>query len=240
MDDFRAHDPSSLRKTAWDNPVFIGLEQAIHEQRLPPGTRLAEGELSEIYGVSRTIVRSALQALAHSHLVSIQPNRGARVAQPSPQEAREVFEARELIEARVAREAARNASKADIARLRLHSDREHEALEGADHGRALQLSGMFHIEIAKISGQSTLLAFVEQLVARSALIIALYSRRDRIRCDSGSHTRLIDALAAHDPGEAEMLMRSHLMDIHSNLFFEEDRRKDSALREMLTQGVIGR
>lgn len=233
MDDFREHDLSETRRNAWDNPVFMGVEQAIHEQRLPPGTRLAESDLTEIYGVSRTIVRSALQALAHSKLVLITPNKGARVAKPSPREAREVFEARELIEARVAREAARNATKADIKRLRAHCVDEHRALDEADHGRALHLSGLFHIEIAKISGQATLLAFVEQLISRSALIIALYSNRTRIRCDSGCHEKLVDVLADHQPDEAEALMRSHLTDIHSNLHFEDDKRHLGALREML-------
>lgn len=233
MNDFADDTHSETRKSASDNPVFAGLERAVHEQRLPPGTRLAEGELSDIYGVSRTIVRSALQALSHSHLVSIKPNRGARVAKPSPREAREVFEARELIEPRVARDAARNATKADIQRLRSHCDQEHQAMEDGDIGRALQLSGAFHMEIAKISAQLTLHAFVEQLVARSALIIALYSRRERIRCDSGSHEKLIDALADHNPDEAEALMRSHLMDIYTSLYFEDDQRKKSALRDLL-------
>lgn len=236
MDDFREHYLSETRRNAWDNPVFIGVEQAIHEHRLPPGTRLAEGELSEIYGVSRTIVRSALQALAHSHLVLITPNKGARVAKPSPREAREIFEARELIEAQVAREAACNATKADIERLRAHCVDEHRALDDADHGRALHLSGVFHVEIARISGHATFLAYVEELISRSALIIALYSTRTRIRCDSGCHKKLVDALADHKPDEAEALMRSHLMDIHSNLHFEDDLRHIRALRDILTPG----
>ena len=232
MDGSSRHERDRRPAEAGANPVLLGVERAIHEQRLPPGTRLAESELSEIYGVSRTIVRSALQALAHSQLVTIKPNSGARVARPSPEEAREVFEARELIEARVAREAARKAEAADIARLRAHCDTEHEALAAGEHGRALQLSGAFHLEVARISGHGTLASFVEQLVARSALIIALYSRRERVRCDNRSHKRLIDAIAAGDADEAEALMRSHLVDIHGCLAFDgEDRQL--ALREML-------
>ena len=215
------------------NPVMTGLERAIHEHRLPPGTRLAEAELCEIYGVSRTIVRAGLQSLTHSQLVTLVPNRGARVAKPTPVDAQEVFEARELIEPRTAREAARRATPADIDLLVRHIRDEHEALHAREYGRSLRLSGLFHIEIARISGQKTLLGFVDQLVSRSALIIALYWRRERARCDSQSHERLIDAIANGKPDEAETLMRAHLLDIHSALHFGQDDEDPRALRDML-------
>lgn len=79
-----AFDAARDRHDSRANPVSIGLERAIHEHRLPPGTRLAESELCEIVGVSRTIVRAGLQALTHSQLVTLVPNRGARVAKPTP------------------------------------------------------------------------------------------------------------------------------------------------------------
>jgi len=106
------------------------------------------------------------------------------VAKPSPQEAQEVFEARELVEPRTAHEAARRATAQDITRLRHHSAAEHAALMAKDHGKALRLSGLFHTEIARIAAQQTLQEFIERLVARSALIIALYWRRESARCDS--------------------------------------------------------
>lgn len=215
------------------NPVFVGVERALHEHRLPPGTRLAEVELCEIFGVSRTIVRAGLQELTHAQLVTVTPNRGARVAKPTPSEAQQVFEARELIEPRTAREAARHCTAHDIELLRRHSAAEHDALHRQDHGSALRLSGKFHTEIARISGQRTLLGFVEQLVARSALIIALYWQREHARCDSVTHTRLVDALAQGHADEAEELMRSHLVDIHSALQFDEDGSGERALRDML-------
>ena len=227
------HLISEVESEAPTNPVASGLERAIHEQRLPPGTRLAEAELCEIYGVSRTIVRAGLQALTHSHLVTLVPNRGARVAQPTPADAREVFEARELIEPRTAREAARKATRTDVELLLKHNTEEHKSLEAREYGRSLRLSGLFHTEIARISGQKTLLGFVEQLVARSALIIALYWHRERARCDSQCHMKLIDAIAAGNPDEAETLMRSHLIDIHSALDFGET-NSERSLKELLS------
>jgi DNA-binding GntR family transcriptional regulator len=215
------------------NPVFAGVEQAILEQRIPPGMRLAENDLAEFYGVSRTIVRSGLQGLAQAHLVTLRPNRGASVANPTPREAREVFEARELLEPRSAREAALRAKPKDIADLRRHALAEHDAMQSNASGRALRLSGLFHVKIANIANQRTIAEFIESLVARSSLIIALYWTKSTTRCDEGCHNALINALERNDPDEAEQLMRSHLLDIHSALQFGPAETETKSLKDML-------
>jgi DNA-binding GntR family transcriptional regulator len=166
----------------------------------------------------------------------LRPNRGASVAEPDPVEAREVFEARELIEPRTAREAARRATAGDVARLLQHCDAENAAVATNEYGRALWLSGAFHVEIARIAGQRTLLEFVDQLVARSALIIALYWRRELARCDSQCHRTLAAAIARNDEDEAEALMRSHLVDIHSALHFPDQEAASRSLRDLLAIG----
>lgn len=150
-----------------------------------------------------------------------------------PADAQEVFEARKLIEPRTAREAARHATPGDIEILRRHCAEEHKALEAREYGRSLRLSGLFHSEIARISGQKTLLGFVDQLVSRSALIIAPYWRRDRARCDSHCHERLMDTIAHGKPDEAETLIHSHLVDIHTGLHFGDVQDGPRALRDLL-------
>ena len=67
------------------------LRSAIVSHQLEPGMRLAEDELARIYDVSRTVVRSALQALIHEQLVTHIPNKGVTISKPSRFEAREVF-----------------------------------------------------------------------------------------------------------------------------------------------------
>lgn len=214
--------------------VSHALALAIHEHRIAPGTKLGEDEIGEIYDVSRTVVRAALQSLAHIQLVEIQRNKGAFVAQPSLREAREVFEARALLEPRTAGSAATRATPRDIDILKQHIAQEHAALKDGDRGRALNLSGLFHIEMARIADQDTIRRFIETLIARSSLIIALYWRRESALCESHAHHALVDAIAQADVKNAEELMHSHLVDLNSALDLRDRPTPSRSLRELLT------
>lgn len=228
----KTKNPASPRSGA-STAVSDGMALAIHEHRLAPGTKLGEDEIGEIFGVSRTVVRAALQTLAHQQLVRIERHRGAFVAKPSFREAREVFEARALLEPRTARSAAERAIAADVERLREHIRAEHEALDRNDIGRALHLSGLFHIEISRIADQDTIARFIETLIARSSLIIALYWRRESALCESHAHHTLLDAMAANDGNRAEEVMQSHLVDLLSALDLRERKAPPLNLREAL-------
>lgn len=219
---------------AWNaDTLSADLAHAIHEHRLAPGTKLGEDEISEIYSVSRTIVRAGLQTLAHLKLVELKRNRGAFVAQPTVREAREVFEARSLLEPRTAHSAAQRMTPADITALQAHIDAEHAALAAGDVGRALFLSGQFHIEIARVADQETIAAFVAELVSRSSLVIALYWQRRTALCESHAHHALMTAFAKKDGALAEELMKNHLLDLLTSLDLSNKNSLPGSLKEAL-------
>ena len=225
---------AKIETTVWTgDAVAADLERAIHEHRLPPGTKLGEDDLGDAYGISRTIVRAALLALSHRHLVELKRNRGAFVAQPSVREAREVFEARALLEPRTARSAAQRMTDADLAILRDNIRQEHAALDASESGRALFLSGRFHVEIARIADQTTIETFISELISRSSLIIALYWRRRAALCETQAHHALLDAFAQRDGDAAEQLMKSHLLDLVASLDLRNVTQPPTSLREAL-------
>ncbi|MFK7838415.1 MAG: GntR family transcriptional regulator [Sulfitobacter sp.] len=226
---------STPPEPATSDSIAQALSLAIHQHKIAPGTKLGEDELAEIYGVSRTVVRASLQTLAHIKLVNIRRNKGASVASPSIKEAHEVFEARELLEPRTARSAAMHATPADITLLERHISDEHKALDAADPGRALYLSGLFHTEIARIAQQTTIAGFIDTLIARSSLIIALYWRRESALCEKHAHHALVQALSQKDEQQAEDLMRSHLVDLHSALDLRERNGRTQSLKDALSQ-----
>jgi DNA-binding GntR family transcriptional regulator len=213
--------------------IYDDLKSAILAHNIAPGTKLPEDELGEVYSVSRTLVRAALQALAHDRLVQLEPNRGAFVAKPTKREAREVFEARAIIEPRVAAMAAAIAKPSDIKVLRKHLDEEHRAIRDGRQGDAVMLSARFHEGIAEIAGQTILTEFVRSLCSRSALIISLYSRRTDTFCESHAHHALVDAIAANSELDASELMTSHLVDLLSGIDVSESAGPQRKLSEIL-------
>ncbi|MBT9385026.1 GntR family transcriptional regulator [Pseudooceanicola sp. CBS1P-1] len=206
--------------------VAEDLTAAIHGRRIAPGTKLNEDEVGAVFGVSRTVARAALQALAHRQLVELRRNRGAYVARPSAREAREVFEARLLLEPPLARRAADRMTGADLDRLRSHLSPDATSASGP----GARLSGDYHAEIARIAGQQTLTEILLQLIARSSLILSLYWRRSEAA--GMSHAGLQRAFEARDADRAEAEMSRHLGDLVADLDLDGGRVPQS-LREAL-------
>ena len=190
---------------------------AVMEQRLPPGTKLPEDQLAAHFAVSRTLVRNALRALAQDGIVVLARNRGASVASPGPQEARDLFEARRVIEAATTAHAAARATAQGLDALAATLAEGRAALDRGDRGRAIRLSGQFHIDIAAMAGQAVLAGLLSDLVARSSLVIALYGHRGRSDCGDHDHQRLVEALRAADAPRAVALMTCHLDAIAADL-----------------------
>ncbi|MEJ5022684.1 GntR family transcriptional regulator [Ochrobactrum vermis] len=214
-------------------PVYNGLRDAVVSHRLLPGTKLPEDELATIYSVSRAFVRAALQALAHDRLVRLEPNRGAFVAEPSREEAREVFEARLLIEPEVASLAAKVIKPKQVRQLRQHLHDEHEALHAGRDSEAIMLSALFHTHLAEISGHSILAGFVGDLLPRSSLIISLYWERRETTCQCDAHHALVDAIEKHKSGEAAVLMKTHILDLLAGLNLERVDKEQKRLSDIL-------
>lgn len=203
------------------------------EQRLPPGTKLPEDQLAAHFAVSRTLVRNALRALAQDGIVVLARNRGASVASPGPQEARDLFEARRVIEAATTARAAIGAAAEDLATLAATMAEGRAALARGDRGRAIRLSGQFHIDIAAIARQTVLAGLLADLVARSSLVIALYGHRGRSDCGDHDHALLIDAMRDRDGPAAVALMTQHLDDIEADLDLERAVRAPRPLSQLL-------
>ena len=84
-----------------EEDVLREIEQAVLDHRLPPGTKLKEVQLANLYGVKRGLIRKVLARLAYSRLVDQTPNRGATVARPSVQEGQDLFATRRVLESAI-------------------------------------------------------------------------------------------------------------------------------------------
>jgi DNA-binding GntR family transcriptional regulator len=208
-----------------DQEMYERMISAVLDQRLPPGTKLVEDKLATAFGVSRTRIRPVLVRLANEQVVTLVPNRGATVAQPSAQEAREVFEVRRLIEPTLLAQFITKAGWADLQVLHRCIEEEEAARKAGDLRRAIRLAGDFHLEIAERSGHQTLGRILRELVSRTSLILMAYGpplgpeREDATACGCREHRTLLDAIGRRDAAEAGLRMREHLTRLESQLRF---------------------
>ncbi|MEE5132297.1 GntR family transcriptional regulator [Pseudomonas alliivorans] len=209
-----------------DDIVYAHIFDAILEQRLAPGTRLSEEALGEIFGVSRTIIRRALSRLGHEGVVLLRPNRGAVVASPSVEEARQVFFARRMVEKAIAELAVEHATATQLARLRQMVSDERDSFARGDRGAGIRLSGEFHLQLAVAARNAPLISFQRSLVSQTSLIIAQYETGNRTHCSYDEHNQLIDAIEARDAALAVELMMHHMDHIDSKLNLDEDASSD--------------
>lgn len=119
--------------------IYRALRHAIIEQALEPGAKLPEDAIGERFGVSRTLVRHALGQLAAEGLVELRRNRGAAVAKPSWDEARDIFEVRRGLERLVVLRLAGQLTREQVARLNDHVDNE-EAARGTNEPSYTQIA----------------------------------------------------------------------------------------------------
>ncbi|HZV94118.1 MAG TPA: GntR family transcriptional regulator [Caldimonas sp.] len=190
---------------------------AIVERRLMPGTKLAEQKIADIFRVSRTLVRQALNQLSRDQLVTLERGRGARVARPSVDEARQVFEVRRVLEAAMIRRAAHELTGPQVKELRAHLKAEQAAVGRLDISGRTRLLADFHVVIAGMLGNQVLAAMLSELVSRSSLIALMYQSADSAGHSLDEHVAIVDAVEQRDARTAARLMAAHLAHVEEDL-----------------------
>ena len=197
--------------------VYDAIYAAVIDHRLPPGARLREEELAQTFAVSRTLVRQALHRLAQDGIVQLRPNRGAQVPEPTRQEGAHVFDARRVVECEVMRRLAGQLDRSQLAALRRLVDAEERATAAGDHREAIRLSGAFHVELARQSGNPLFVRIIEELLPPTSLLMALYKAPGEPMCVAHSHRALLSRLEGESAAAAATEMRRHLNEIERSL-----------------------
>ena len=161
-----------------DTRLYQAIFDGVLNHRLTPGTKLPEPELCQLFGVGRAVVRRVLERLAHEGIVALRPNKGAVIAEPTPDETREIFEARRSLERVLVEFAVQRASARDIDALRRQLADEHEAMHRFDQPSWARLASDFHLRIAGLAGNSILQRYLSELVSRCSLIVGVYEPRE--------------------------------------------------------------
>ena len=197
--------------------IVDSITEAIVERRLMPGTKLAEQKIADIFDCSRTLVRQALNQLSRDRLVTLEPARGAFVARPSVDEARQVFEVRTWLEQAMVSQLAGRITPEQVAALRRHLVDERDAVNRTDVPGRTRLLGDFHIVLAKMLGNDVLVHLLGDLLTRSSLISLMYQSSHSAEHSLEEHVAIVDALEQRNPRAAVKLTAEHLESVERNL-----------------------
>ena len=200
--------------------IVKALTKAIVEHRLLPGSKLVEQKLADHFGVSRTLVRQALLQLSQHQLVSLEPARGAFVAAPSVDEARQVFAVRKMLETEMVRAFIQVVDDNKIANLREHVAQERIAIEQEDAPGRTELLGDFHVRMAELMENEVLAQLLSQLISRCSLITLMYQTSSAAATSNDDHVQIVNALADKNETLAVQLMQEHLHNVEKNLTFD--------------------
>jgi DNA-binding GntR family transcriptional regulator len=215
-----AHNANSAPKLApagATERIVDSITTAIVERRLMPGTKLSEQKIADIFKVSRTLVRQALNQLSRDRLVTLEPARGAFVAMPSVDEARQVFEVRAMIESAMVRQLCTRITDRQISALRAHLRDESAAVARTDVSGRTRMLADFHVVLARLLGNEVLAQLLSDLLSRSSLIALMYQSSHSAAHSQDEHVQIVDALEKRDARAAVKLMEHHLAAVEKNL-----------------------
>jgi len=207
--------PAAAAGTATER-VYQGIYRAVLERRLVAGAWLREEELAASFGVSRTVVRQALQRLAQHQVVDLIHNRGARVPLPELADAEHVFEARRVAECEIARRLGGRLAPAQLAALRALVAEEERAVAAGDTPRAVRLSGEFHQALARAHGNPVLVRLLESLLPTTSVLMSRFAAGGLQPCVAHRHVEVLLALE-RGGSEAAAEMKRHLAELQRAL-----------------------
>lgn len=202
--------------------VYEILKEMILRGELRSGQKLAQDELAETLGVSRTPLLSALYKLDNEMLVESIPRRGFVVRRLTPDEFVHVYDLRLRLEPLGAAEAATEASQEEIDELAKISAAFDELSTTDREGEIKVMDYRLHMQIMSMSRN-----FVLHNIVSSFNLVLVSNMEGLLKAPQRSaeqHRAIIRAIESRDSRRAEQAMHFHLEESREEIL----RRKEDA------------
>jgi DNA-binding GntR family transcriptional regulator len=196
------------------------LQAEIALGNLLPGSRVKVNDLAVAWKVSPTPLREAVQRLAARGVLTMAPQRGARVASVSPGEARELYDLRLQLEPQALRSSMEHADEAYVQRVQ---DRYRELValtrrRRSDPPTGPEVYGLhraFHDATLSRCTSTWLLHLVSVLMDQSMRYVRYTFDHPRERLDE--HVGLLELIVAGDVEGSVATLRTHLIESAAHL-----------------------
>lgn len=218
--------------------IISKIRDFIDYKNLEPGDKLpSERMLSEKFGVSRSNIREAIQKLEYYGLLNSKPQSGTFIAKIGPvamkgmledilrleePDFKSLVETRILLELKTARLAALRRTKEDLEQMKEALDAYSTKVKAGED--AVQEDLLFHLSIAKASGNSTMNTFMLIITPEIITNFEKYHVCDENQAFMGiqEHANIFDAIKNKDPKLAKEMMKVHFKMLYQYCYSIED------------------
>jgi DNA-binding GntR family transcriptional regulator len=202
---------ASIDRLGLSAAVCARLREMIVEGVLAPGTRLNERVLCEQLNVSRTPLREAFKTLAVEGLISLQPNRGAVVAQMSVPEIEHTFEVMGALEGLSGELACARALDSEIAEVKALHFEMLAAHARRDLPAYYKLNHAIHDRMNAMARNPVLTETYQQINARiQSLRFRSNFNQDKWDAAVREHGSMQEALERRDGKALREILQQHL------------------------------
>jgi DNA-binding GntR family transcriptional regulator len=206
-------------KVGLENAAYRSILKLILKNQIKPGDFILETDFSKMLGMSRTPVRQALLRLIAEGFLEKKKKKGCIIPVPTPEDARQIFEAREIIETEVVKLAVSNATKNDIEEIKQTLRKENAAISSNNKEDYWLANEEFHFRLMESSKNIYLEGYCRNIFRRSSIYIlyfdSFYSRdadstNYRHKLSPKEHVGILEAIENKDSATAEILIKKHI------------------------------
>lgn len=225
-------EPANARTLA--EHAYAALREDIQAGRLAPGTKLRTSVLKARFGVSQGTIREALTRLVGDALVTLEEQRGFRVAPVSATDLHDLIELRKLVEGeglarsiRLGDDSWEGAVAGVFHELQRVEARLATAIKSGDKAAIAatstvweEINARFHLSVISACGSPRLLKLYADLYDQTARYrtVRFLHHGHTLRSVDDEHRAIFDAVLARDVAAAQAASAQHLQQILD--FFE--------------------
>jgi len=188
--------------------ILETIREAILKGSLKPGEKVAEPELAERFGISRTPIREAFRQLESEGYLTVIPRKGAVVTSLSERDVEEFYAIKSILEGYAARIAAEQLTDRDIERLEGINNRLEQLARDGDVKTFFRVHNEFHELFIRAAGNEKLFDLISHLMMKfNRPRMASLALPGRMEISVQEHHKIIEAFKSHDGERADNLVR---------------------------------
>ena len=222
----------AVRASRLYEQIVEQIERSIREGKLKPGEQLlAERELAQQFGVSRTAVREAVKPLSEQGLVEADSGRGTFVTAKTPSSMRHsldsflkdgdvrnygyLAELREILEPELTALAATRIEEQQLTMMRESVAAMDRSMQDPDAYIEADLD--FHLALAEAAGNPLVLSLLDSIVVLlREQRLGIFTVEGGPERGQAHHRVILDAIERGDVARAGQAMRDHLQQVRKD------------------------